>query len=44
MLHQDAPKVKDIRVRPMSVEGAMNAVAELVLGLMLSLDKQLIEH
>ena len=36
---QDAAKVKDIRVIN-AVEGAMNAVAELVLGLMLSLARQ----
>ncbi len=36
---QEAAKVKDIRVIN-AVEGAMNAVAELVLGLMLSLARQ----
>jgi D-3-phosphoglycerate dehydrogenase len=36
---QDAAKTKDIRVIN-AVEGAMNAVAELVLGLMLSLARQ----
>jgi len=36
---QDAAKAKDIRVIN-AVEGAMNAVAELVLGLMLSLARQ----
>ena len=36
---QEAAKTKDIRVIN-AVEGAMNAVAELVLGLMLSLARQ----
>jgi D-3-phosphoglycerate dehydrogenase len=38
-IDQDAAKVKNIRVIN-AVEGAMNAVAELVLGLMLSLARQ----
>ena len=39
---QEAAKIKNIRVIN-AVEGAMNAVAELVLGLMLSLQDKLVE-
>lgn len=39
-IDQDAAKAKDIRVIN-AVEGAMNAVAELVLGLMLSMARQI---